>query len=43
MRIREHLFLTGEFRERTDLLSGLTLEQVTPGKAGRTRGLARPA
>ena len=25
----EHLFLTGEYRARADLLSGLTLEQVT--------------
>jgi hypothetical protein len=25
----EHLFLTGEFRDRADLLSGLTLELVT--------------
>ena len=25
----EHLFLTGEFPERAELLSGLTLEQVT--------------
>jgi uncharacterized damage-inducible protein DinB len=25
----EHLFLSGEFRARADLLSGLTLEQVT--------------
>ena len=25
----EHLFLTGEYRARKDLLSGLTLEQVT--------------
>ena len=29
MHIWEHLFLTGEFRAREDLLSGLTLEQVT--------------
>ncbi|MCB1037160.1 MAG: DinB family protein [Acidobacteria bacterium] len=29
MNIWEHLFLTGEFREREALLSGLTLEQVT--------------
>ena len=29
MHILEHLFLTGEFRPRADLLSGLTLEQVT--------------
>jgi uncharacterized damage-inducible protein DinB len=28
MHILEHLFLTGEFRARADLLSGLTLEQV---------------
>lgn len=34
MRIWEHLFLTGEFRERADLLSGLTLEQVTLRPAG---------
>ena len=29
MHILEHLFLVGEFPERADLLSGLTLEQVT--------------
>ena len=29
MHILEHLFLVGEFPERTHLLSGLTLEQVT--------------
>ena len=29
MQIWEHLFLTGEFAARADLLSGLTLEQVT--------------
>src|ERR671928_550219 len=29
MSIWEHLFLTGEFPARADLLSGLTLEQVT--------------
>jgi len=29
MNIWEHLFLTGEFPARADLLSGLTLEQVT--------------
>src|ERR671926_650684 len=29
MHIWEHLFLTGEFPARADLLSGLTLEQVT--------------
>lgn len=34
MRIWEHLFLAGEFRERADLLSGLTLEQVTLRPAG---------
>ncbi len=28
MNIWEHLFLTGEFRTRADILSGLTLEQV---------------
>jgi len=28
MHILEHLFLTGEFRARADLLSGLTLAQV---------------
>jgi hypothetical protein len=29
MNIWEHLFLTGEFAARADILSGLTLEQVT--------------
>ena len=29
MNIWEHLFLTGEFAARADLLYGLTLEQVT--------------
>jgi len=29
MQIWEHLFLTGEFAARADLLSGLTLQQVT--------------
>ncbi len=29
MHILEHLFLVGEFSERAQLLSGLTLEQVT--------------
>ena len=29
MNILEHLFLTGEFAARADILSGLTLEQVT--------------
>jgi uncharacterized damage-inducible protein DinB len=28
MQVFKHLFLTGEFRARADLLSGLTLEQV---------------
>ena len=38
MNIWEHLFLTGEFRAREDLLSGLTLEQVTlrPGGASHS-------
>ncbi len=30
----KHLFLTGEFRERADLLSGLTFEQVTQRPGG---------
>ena len=30
----QHLFLTGEFKARTDLLSGLTLEQVTLRPSG---------
>ena len=34
MQIWEHLFLTGEFRARADLLSGLTLEQVALRPAG---------
>ena len=34
MHIWEHLFLTGEFRARADLLSGLTLEQVTRRPVG---------
>jgi len=34
MGIWEHLFLTGEFRARADLLSGLNLEQVTLRPAG---------
>jgi uncharacterized damage-inducible protein DinB len=38
MDVWEHLFLTGEFRARADLLSGLTLEQVTlrPGDASHS-------
>ena len=38
MHIWEHLFLTGEFPARADLLSGLTLEQVTlrPGGASHS-------
>ena len=38
MNIWEHLFLTGEFPARADLLSGLTLEQVTlrPGGASHS-------
>lgn len=34
MSIWRHLFLTGEFSARADLLSGLTLEQVTLRPAG---------
>lgn len=34
MNIWEHLFLTGEFSARADLLSGLTIEQVTFRPAG---------
>jgi hypothetical protein len=34
MQIWEHLFLTGEFHPRANLLSGLTLEQVTRRPAG---------
>ena len=34
MSIWKHLFLTGEFSARADLLSGLTLEQVTLRPAG---------
>lgn len=38
MHIWEHLFLTGEFPARADLLAGLTLEQVTlrPGGASHS-------
>ena len=35
----EHLFLTGEFRARADLLSGLTLEQVTLRPAGASHSI----
>ena len=39
MNIREHLFLTGEFRARADLLSGLTLEQVRMRPAGASHSI----
>jgi uncharacterized damage-inducible protein DinB len=39
MYIWEHLFLTGEFRSRADLLSGLTLEQVTLRPAGAVHSI----
>jgi uncharacterized damage-inducible protein DinB len=39
MHILEHLFLVGEFPERTRLLSGLTLEQVTLRPAGASRSI----
>jgi hypothetical protein len=39
MNIWEHLFLTGEFRARADLLSGLTLEQVTRRPAGASHSI----
>lgn len=42
MSIWEHLFLTGEFRAREDLLSGLTIEQVTLRPAGSGRPRSRP-
>ena len=35
----EHLFLTGEFRARADLLSGLNLEQVTLRPAGMSHSI----
>lgn len=35
----EHLFLTGEFPPRADLLSGLTLEQVTLVPAGASHSI----
>ena len=39
MHIWEHLFLTGEFRARADLLSGLTLEQVTLRPVGASHSM----
>jgi len=39
MPILEHLFLVGEFPERTRLLSGLTLEQVTRRPAGASHSI----
>ncbi len=39
MNIWEHLFLTGEFRAREDLLSGLTLEQVTVRPDGASHSI----
>ena len=39
MSIWDHLFLTGEFRARADLLSGLTLEQVTLRPAGASHSI----
>jgi DinB superfamily len=39
MHIWEHLFLTGEFRARADLLSGLTLEQVAMRPAGASHSI----
>jgi uncharacterized damage-inducible protein DinB len=39
MNIWDHLFLTGEFRAREDLLSGLTLEQVTLRPAGASHSI----
>jgi hypothetical protein len=39
MGIWEHLFLTGEFRARADLLSGLNLEQVTLRPAGASHSI----
>ena len=35
----EHLFLTGEYRARAELLSGLTLEQVTQCPAGASHSI----
>ena len=39
MSIWDHLFLTGEFRAREDLLSGLTLEQVTLRPSGASHSI----
>ena len=39
MSIWDHLFLTGEFRAREDLLSGLTLEQVTLRPVGASHSI----
>ena len=39
MSIWDHLFLTGEFRAREDLLSGLTLEQVTLRPTGASHSI----
>jgi len=39
MHVWEHLFLTGEFRARADLLSGLTLEQVTLRPIGASHSI----
>ncbi|MFN8546612.1 MAG: DinB family protein [Candidatus Eisenbacteria bacterium] len=39
MQILEHLFLDGEFGERSRLLSGLTLEQVTVRPEGASHSI----
>lgn len=39
MSIWDHLFLSGEFRAREDLLSGLTLEQVTLVPTGASHSI----
>ncbi len=39
MHILEHLFLVGEFAERSRLLSGLTLEQVTLRPEGASHSI----
>ena len=39
MNIWEHLFLTGEFKPRADLLSGLTLDQVTQRPPGASHSI----
>lgn len=39
MQILEHLFLVGEFPERTHLLSGLTLEQVRQCPEGASHSI----